>query len=283
MDVGAPLAPSSAVPRVPARLATPPFVLAGIVALSSLLQTLLAWRRPTPGYFPDEYMYAELGRSLLESGSPLVRGESSHFLPLLYPLLTAPAWLWDDVEHAFRTIQARQRRDDVAGGGARFLARAHGSASATGWPGDGRCRGVAAGAPLFLLAAGRDARVPTRARGRSCSGGGARAADASTPARRAGLLRACGVGAAPAGDTAALLPRCGRRRRPARPAPARDAPRARGRSRRDLVGARRRARCGARRQRSASTAMSPRTRSSSPWPSAGSARTHSCSRTRPAG
>ncbi len=106
MDVGAPLAPSSAVPRVPARLATPPFVLAGIVALSSLLQTLLAWRRPTPGYFPDEYMYAELGRSLLESGSPLVRGESSHFLPLLYPLLTAPAWLWDDVEQAFRTIQA---------------------------------------------------------------------------------------------------------------------------------------------------------------------------------
>ena len=67
---------------------------------------MLAWRRPTPGYFPDEYMYAELGRSLLESGSPLVRGESAHFLPLLYPLLTAPAWLWDDVEHAYRTIQA---------------------------------------------------------------------------------------------------------------------------------------------------------------------------------
>ena len=81
-------------------------MLAGIVALSSLLQTLLAWRRPTPGYFPDEYMYAELGRSLLESGSPLVRGESAHFLPLLYPLLTAPAWLLDDVEQAYRAIQA---------------------------------------------------------------------------------------------------------------------------------------------------------------------------------
>ena len=106
MDVGAPLARSSAIPRVAARLTTPPFALAGIVALSSLLQTLLAWRRPTPGYFPDEYMYAELGRSLLESSSPLVRGESAHFLPLLYPLLTAPAWLWDDVEHAYRAIQA---------------------------------------------------------------------------------------------------------------------------------------------------------------------------------
>jgi len=106
VDVGAPLTRSSALPRVAARLATPPFALAGIVALSSLVQVLLAWRRPTPGYFPDEYMYGELGRSLLEGGSPLVRGESAHFLPLLYPLLTAPAWLWDDVEQAYRTIQA---------------------------------------------------------------------------------------------------------------------------------------------------------------------------------
>jgi hypothetical protein len=106
VDVGAPLTRSSAVPRVAARLATPPFAVAAIIALSTLLQTLLAWRRPTPGYFPDEYMYAELGRSLLETGAPLVRGESAHFLPLLYPLLTAPAWLWDDVENAYRTIQA---------------------------------------------------------------------------------------------------------------------------------------------------------------------------------
>ena len=35
-----------------------------------------------------------------------VRGESAHFLPLLYPVLTAPAWLWDDVEQAYRTMQA---------------------------------------------------------------------------------------------------------------------------------------------------------------------------------
>ncbi len=96
-----PLVRIAALPRISARWAV-----GAIVALSALLQTLLAWRRPTPGYFPDEYMYAELGRSLLESGEPLVRGESAHFLPLLYPLLTAPAWLWDDVEHAYRTIQA---------------------------------------------------------------------------------------------------------------------------------------------------------------------------------
>jgi hypothetical protein len=87
------------------RLATTPIMLAAVVSLSSLVHAALAWRRPTPGYFPDEYMYAELGRSLAETGSPLVRGEAAHFLPLLYPLLTAPAWLLDDVEQAYRAIQ----------------------------------------------------------------------------------------------------------------------------------------------------------------------------------
>ena len=40
-----------------------------------------------------------------EGGTPLVRGESAHFLSLLYPLLTAPAWLVDDVAQAYRTVQ----------------------------------------------------------------------------------------------------------------------------------------------------------------------------------
>ena len=109
MEVGAPLlravAPSRAVSTA-RRLATAPIAVAALVALSSVIHAALAWRRATPGYFPDEYMYAELGRSLLESGTPLVRGESAQFLPLLYPLLTAPAWLWEDVELAYRTIQA---------------------------------------------------------------------------------------------------------------------------------------------------------------------------------
>lgn len=109
MEAGAPsiraLAPSRAVSAA-RRLATAPIAVATLVVLSSVIHAALAWRRATPGYFPDEYMYAELGRSLLESGAPLVRGESAQFLPLLYPLLTAPAWLWDDVELAYRTIQA---------------------------------------------------------------------------------------------------------------------------------------------------------------------------------
>jgi hypothetical protein len=107
MDVGASLGgtPTTGLLAGVRRLATAPIVLAAVVSLSSLLHVALAWRRPTPGYYPDEYMYAELGRSLAETGSPLVRGEAAHFLPLLYPLVTAPAWLLDDVEHAYRAIQ----------------------------------------------------------------------------------------------------------------------------------------------------------------------------------
>lgn len=109
MEVGAPLpravASSRAVSAV-RRLATARLAVAAVVTLSTAIHAALAWRRATPGYFPDEYMYAELGRSLLEHGTPLVRGESAQFLPLLYSLLTAPAWLWQDVELAYRTIQA---------------------------------------------------------------------------------------------------------------------------------------------------------------------------------
>ena len=63
------------------------------------------WLRATPIYFPDEYIYSEVGRSIAEHGRPLVRGGSAHFPALLQPLLTAPAWLFDDVATSFRTIQ----------------------------------------------------------------------------------------------------------------------------------------------------------------------------------
>lgn len=102
MDVAA--APRTGVRALP-RPATAPLAVGALVLLAGALHTLLAWRRPTPGYFPDEYMYAELGRSLAAGGAPLVRGEDGGLLTLLYPLFTAPAWLWDDVELAYRTIQ----------------------------------------------------------------------------------------------------------------------------------------------------------------------------------
>jgi hypothetical protein len=80
-------------------------LLAGIVSVSFALRLVTGWLRATPNYFSDEYLYAELGRSLVESGRPLVRGASIGFPSLLQPLLTAPAWFADDVWLSYRLIQ----------------------------------------------------------------------------------------------------------------------------------------------------------------------------------
>ena len=81
-------------------------LLAALVGASVLLRLVIGWLRATPTFFADEYIYAELGRSLAETGRPLIRGASASFPALLQPLLTAPAWLVDDVETSFRLIQA---------------------------------------------------------------------------------------------------------------------------------------------------------------------------------
>lgn len=80
-------------------------VLGGIVALSFLFRLVAGWLRATPAYFADEYIYAELGRSIAETGRPLIRGTAAHFPALLHPILTAPAWLFEDVEVSFRVVQ----------------------------------------------------------------------------------------------------------------------------------------------------------------------------------
>lgn len=90
------------------RVRNPALVLAGLVALSFLVRLGIAWMRRTPLIFPDEYIYAELGRSFAETGLPLVRGHAAHFPALLQPLLTAPAWLVSDVATAYRIVQALQ-------------------------------------------------------------------------------------------------------------------------------------------------------------------------------
>jgi hypothetical protein len=81
-------------------------LLAAIVTASFALRLVTGWLRATPNYFSDEYLYAELGRSLVESGRPLVRGVSVGFPPLLQPLVTSPAWLANDVWLSYRAIQA---------------------------------------------------------------------------------------------------------------------------------------------------------------------------------
>lgn len=79
--------------------------LAALVAASFGVRTALAWLRDTPTFFADEYIYAELARSLAETGRPLIRGASASFPALLQPIVTAPAWLVDDVELSFRIVQ----------------------------------------------------------------------------------------------------------------------------------------------------------------------------------
>jgi hypothetical protein len=79
--------------------------LAAIVGLSFVVRTIVGWFRDAPVYFGDEYLYSELARSISETGRPLVRDHAADFPALLQPLLTAPAWLLDDVGHAYHAVQ----------------------------------------------------------------------------------------------------------------------------------------------------------------------------------
>ena len=81
-------------------------LLAGLIGISFAARLVAGWFRSTPNYFPDEYLYAELARSLIESGRPSVRGIEIGFPSLLQPLLTAPTWLANDVVVSYRLTQA---------------------------------------------------------------------------------------------------------------------------------------------------------------------------------
>jgi hypothetical protein len=80
-------------------------VVAGLVAASTVARFAAALPHSTPRYFPDEYIYAELARSIAH-GSLTVRGEPANFPALLEAVLTAPLWLVGDVETSFRLTQA---------------------------------------------------------------------------------------------------------------------------------------------------------------------------------
>ena len=86
---------------IPARLA-----LSGVVGISFAIRFAAALIHTTPLYFPDEYIYASIARSLAQSGKPLIRGHSAHFPAMLEPILAAPFWLFDDPELAYRLTQA---------------------------------------------------------------------------------------------------------------------------------------------------------------------------------
>ena len=81
-------------------------ILGCLIGISFAARLAAGWFRATPNYFPDEYLYAELARSLLESGRPAVRGIDIGFPSLLQPILTAPTWLAGDVLLSYRLTQA---------------------------------------------------------------------------------------------------------------------------------------------------------------------------------
>jgi hypothetical protein len=76
--------------------------LAAIVALSFAVRLLVSLGHATPRYFPDEYIYSALARSVAGQGSLSIRGVPAHFPALLEPLLAAPFWLMHDSALAYR-------------------------------------------------------------------------------------------------------------------------------------------------------------------------------------
>ena len=81
----------AAVRRVPAW-----GVLAALVAVSTIVRAFAGLRVPTPWIAADEMIYAELGRSLWETGRLDILGQDAAFYSLLHPaLIGLPLALFD--------------------------------------------------------------------------------------------------------------------------------------------------------------------------------------------
>jgi hypothetical protein len=72
-----------------------------LVVASATAHVIASLARATVVFFPDEYLYSELSRSVSSSGLPLVRGSLVSFPSLLQPILTAPCWLLGSVAASF--------------------------------------------------------------------------------------------------------------------------------------------------------------------------------------
>jgi Dolichyl-phosphate-mannose-protein mannosyltransferase len=93
------------VSRIRVRLGTRA-VLGCIVVVSTLVRLAASIGHVTASFFPDEYLYSAVSRSLGADGRPLVRGEPAHFPALLEPLAAAPLWALASIETAYRLVQA---------------------------------------------------------------------------------------------------------------------------------------------------------------------------------
>src|SRR5262245_16704024 len=81
-------------------IAHPAVVLTTMIAASIVARSIIAWRHSIPRLFPDEYIYAALGRSI-GHGHLEIRGETAHFPAILEPVLAAPIWRLFPTETAY--------------------------------------------------------------------------------------------------------------------------------------------------------------------------------------
>ena len=81
-----------------------PAVLAALMVCSAGVRGAVAVRHSVPRYFPDEYVYASLGRALAH-GNLTVRGATAHFPAIVEPLLAAPLWGFFGTATAYHLVQ----------------------------------------------------------------------------------------------------------------------------------------------------------------------------------
>ncbi|MFN0155855.1 MAG: hypothetical protein ACKVUT_15900 [Gaiella sp.] len=77
---------------VASRITSTWVALLSIVVGGAVARLVLVSGRTTPHYYPDEYLYPEVARSLWEGHGTTVLGQPSGISALLEPLLTAPIW-----------------------------------------------------------------------------------------------------------------------------------------------------------------------------------------------
>jgi hypothetical protein len=78
--------------------------LGSLVFASAIVRVLLAQRHTAPRYWPDEYVYAAISRSLAH-GHLQVRDQPARFYAILQPITAAPFWRFLPVQDAYRLIQ----------------------------------------------------------------------------------------------------------------------------------------------------------------------------------
>jgi hypothetical protein len=82
--------------------------LIGLVAVSAALRYWAASRIPVPWILPDETIYAELGKSLWETGRLEILGEPTRFYGLVTPALAGLPLSVGDTAEGYRALKALQ-------------------------------------------------------------------------------------------------------------------------------------------------------------------------------